>query len=47
MTANRHGASNDLKADAAVKFAARVTQVRGHISNADFDFRVVKASKVA
>jgi hypothetical protein len=43
MTANRHGASNDLKADAA----ARVTQVRGHISNADFDFRVVKASKVA
>lgn len=35
MTANRNGASNDLKADAAVRFAAKVTQARGHIADAD------------
>ena len=36
ITANRHGGSNDMKADAAVKFAARVTKARGHITNEDF-----------
>jgi uncharacterized peroxidase-related enzyme len=36
ITANRHGASNDLKADAAVKFAVRVTSTRGHITSEDF-----------
>jgi uncharacterized peroxidase-related enzyme len=36
ITANRHGASNDVKADAAVKFAVRVTNTRGHITNDDF-----------
>ena len=36
ITANRHGASNDMKADAAVKFAVRVTRARGHITSKDF-----------
>ncbi len=36
ITANRNGASNDPKADAAVRFAAKVTRERGHISDADF-----------
>jgi uncharacterized peroxidase-related enzyme len=36
ITANRHGASNDVKADAAVKFAVRVTNSRGHITSDDF-----------
>jgi uncharacterized peroxidase-related enzyme len=36
MTANRNGASNDPKADAAVRFAAKVTRERGHIGDADF-----------
>ncbi len=36
MTANRNGSSNDIKADAAVKFAAKVTQLRGHVTGADF-----------
>ncbi len=36
MTANRSGASNDPKADAAVRFAAKVTRERGHVSDADF-----------
>jgi uncharacterized peroxidase-related enzyme len=40
MTANRNGASNDPKADAAVRFAAKVARERGHVS-AD-DVRVVK-----
>ena len=31
ITANRNGASNDPKADAAVKFAALVTRERGHV----------------
>ena len=35
ITANRSGASNDPKADAAVHFAARITSVRGHINDAD------------
>ena len=36
MTANRSGASNDPKADAAVRFAAKVTTLRGHVSDDDF-----------
>ena len=40
MTANRHGASNDLKADAAVRFAAKVARERGHIG--DDDLRAVR-----
>jgi len=35
MTANRSGASNDPKADAAVRFAATVVRERGHMSDAD------------
>ena len=31
MTANRSGASNDPKADAAVRFAAKVANARGHV----------------
>ncbi len=31
ITANRSGASNDLKADAAVRFAAAVARSRGHV----------------
>jgi uncharacterized peroxidase-related enzyme len=36
ITANRNGASNDPKADAAVRFAAKVAAARGHIAEADF-----------
>jgi uncharacterized peroxidase-related enzyme len=36
ITANRHGASNEATADAAVKFAVRVTKTRGHITGDDF-----------
>jgi uncharacterized peroxidase-related enzyme len=35
ILANRHGHSNDPKADAAVQFAAKVTKARGHVSDAD------------
>lgn len=35
MTANRNGASNDPRADAAVKFAAKVARERGHVSEGD------------
>jgi uncharacterized peroxidase-related enzyme len=35
ITANRNGASNDLKADAAVRFAAKLVALRGHVSEAD------------
>ena len=35
MTANRNGASNDPKADAAVRFAAKVARERGHVSEDD------------
>ena len=35
MTANRNGASNDLFADAAVRFAVKVTELRGHVSSED------------
>lgn len=33
LTANRNGASNDPKADAAVRFAAAVVRERGQVSN--------------
>jgi uncharacterized peroxidase-related enzyme len=32
---NRRGSSSDPKADAAVHFAAKVTEARGHVSDAD------------
>jgi uncharacterized peroxidase-related enzyme len=40
MTANRNGASNDPKADAALRFAAKIARERGHVS--DEDVRAVK-----
>jgi uncharacterized peroxidase-related enzyme len=40
MTANRSGASNDPKADAAVRFAAKVVRERGHVG--EDDVRAVK-----
>lgn len=33
MTANRDGASNDPRADAAVRFAVKVAQLRGHVGD--------------
>jgi len=42
ITANRNGASNDVQADAAVRFAVRVAQARGHVTQAAFD--AVKAA---
>ncbi len=42
ITANRSGASNDLKADAAVRFAAKLVRERGHVS--EDDLRAVKAA---
>ena len=35
ITANRSGASNDPRADAAVRFAAQVTRTRGHVAEAN------------
>ena len=35
IAANRHGGSLDAKADAAVRFAAKVVRERGHVSDAD------------
>ena len=35
MSANRSGASNDPKADAAVRFAAKVAFARGHVAEQD------------
>lgn len=35
ITANRGGASNDPKADVAVRFAAKLVRERGHVSDAD------------
>jgi len=35
ITANRNGASNEIKADAAVRFAVKVVRERGHVSDAD------------
>lgn len=40
IVANRSGASNDPKADAAVRFAAKVARERGHV--AEEDLRAVK-----
>lgn len=42
ITANRNGTSNDIKAAAAVRFAAKVTQLRGHVT--DQDFSAIKAA---
>ena len=42
ITANRNGASNDPKADAAVRFAAKVVRERGHVS--DGDVQAVRAA---
>ena len=42
ITANRSGASNDVKADAAVRFAAKVARNRGRVS--DDDIRAVKTA---
>ena len=42
IMANRHGRSNDPKADAAVHFAATVTKARGHVEDADL--RAVKTA---
>jgi len=35
ISANRNGRSNDIKADAAVRFAVQVAQARGHVLDAD------------
>ena len=35
IAANRHGGSLDPKADAAVRFSAKVVRQRGHVSDAD------------
>lgn len=35
ITANRNGASNDPKADAAVRFASRIVEHRGHVTDGD------------
>ena len=35
IAANRAGASNDPKADAPVRFAAKVTRARGHVSEGE------------
>jgi uncharacterized peroxidase-related enzyme len=37
ITANRSGASNDPKADAAVRFAAQLVQSRGHVGAAEVE----------
>lgn len=37
IAANRGGASNDPKADAAVAFAAKVVRERGHVAAADLE----------
>jgi uncharacterized peroxidase-related enzyme len=42
ITANRNGASNDPKADAAIRFAAKVVRERGHVS--EEDVRAVRLS---
>lgn len=42
ITANRNGGSNDAKADAAVRFAAKVTTTKGHM--AESDLHAVKAA---
>ena len=42
ITANRNGTSNDPKAEAAVRFAVKVVQERGHVGEADL--RTVKSA---
>jgi uncharacterized peroxidase-related enzyme len=42
IAANRAGVSNDIKADAAVRFAAKVARARGHVG--DDDVNAVKAA---
>lgn len=42
IAANRSGTSNDSHADAAVRFAARVAKLHGHVT--DEDFAAVKAA---
>jgi uncharacterized peroxidase-related enzyme len=42
MAANREGTSNDPKADPAVRFAARIVEQRGHVS--EDELRAVKAA---
>jgi uncharacterized peroxidase-related enzyme len=42
MMANRDGGSNDPKADAAVRFAVKIAQLRGHVS--DQDLQAVKSA---
>jgi alkylhydroperoxidase family enzyme len=42
IATNRGGASNDPKADAAVRFAAKLVRERGHVS--EDDLRVVKSA---
>jgi len=37
ISANRDGRSTDSKADAAVRFAAKVVAARGHVSDADVE----------
>lgn len=37
INANRRGRSNDAKADAAVRFAVKVVQTRGHIEDSDLN----------
>lgn len=37
ITANRNGASNDPKADAAVRFAVKIARERGAVSKADVE----------
>lgn len=37
ITANRNGASNDPKADAAVRFAVKIARERGGVSQADVE----------
>ena len=37
IAANRSGTSNDAKADAAVRFAAKVVTARGHVASGDLD----------
>jgi uncharacterized peroxidase-related enzyme len=36
IAANRNGTSNDIDANAAVRFAAKVATLRGHVTNEDF-----------
>ena len=37
IVANRSGASNDVKADAAVRFAVKIVRERGHVSEDDIN----------